>query len=104
MPAPAIRTDVYLRTPETLLPQELVYGFVREAAAPSAVHQRAVGGLYITLWQHLRETGAGEVWLSPLDVVLDAEKDLVVQPDLTVGTPRACGYRRRIGSGARRIS
>jgi len=26
-------TDEYLRTPETLLPQELAYGFVREAAA-----------------------------------------------------------------------
>jgi Uma2 family endonuclease len=79
-----MRTNEYFRTPETLLPQELVYGYVREAAAPSASHQRAVGALYIHLSQHLRETGAGEVWLSPLDVVLDSERDLVVQPDLTV--------------------
>jgi hypothetical protein len=35
--------DEYLRTPEVLLPQELVYGYVREAAAPTAVHQRTVG-------------------------------------------------------------
>jgi Uma2 family endonuclease len=84
MPAPPIRTHEYFRTPETLLPQELVYGYVREAAAPSAAHQRAVGTLFIRLSQHLHDTGAGEVWLSPLDVVLDVERDLVVQPDLSV--------------------
>jgi Uma2 family endonuclease len=84
MPAPRIRTNEYVRTPETLLPQELVYGYVREAAAPSASHQRVVGALYIRLTQHLRDTGAGEAWLSPLDVVLDVERDLVVQPDLSV--------------------
>ena len=71
-------------TPETLLPQELVYGYVREAASPTPAHQRVVGALYVRLWQHLRDTGAGEVWLSPLDVVLDDERDLVVQPDLSV--------------------
>lgn len=84
MPAPQIRTDQYLRTPETLLPQELVYGYVREAAAPTPAHQRVVGALHIRLWQHLRDTRAGEVWLSPIDVVLDVERDLVVQPDLSV--------------------
>ena len=84
MPAQPIRTHEYLRTPETLLPQELVWGYVREAAAPTPAHQRVVGELYVCLRQHLRETGAGEVWLSPIDVVLDAERDLVVQPDLSV--------------------
>jgi len=84
MPAPRVHIYDYLRTPETLLPQELVWGYVREAAAPTPAHQRVVGALHIRLWQHLRETGAGEVWLSPIDVVLDAERDLVVQPDLSV--------------------
>jgi Uma2 family endonuclease len=84
MPAPRIRTHEYLRTPETLIPQELVYGYVREAASPTPAHQRVVGALHVHLWQHLRDTGAGEVWLSPLDVVLDVERDLVVQPDLSV--------------------
>lgn len=84
MPAPPIRVNEYLRTAETPLPQELIYGYVREAAAPSAAHQRAVGALFIRLSQHLQDTGTGEVWLSPLDVVLDAERDLVVQPDLSV--------------------
>jgi hypothetical protein len=54
MPARAIRTDQYLRTPETVLPQELVYGYVREAAAPTPAHQRVVGALHVRLWQHLR--------------------------------------------------
>jgi len=84
MPAPPIRTHEYLQTPETLLPQELVFGYVREAAAPTPAHQRVVGALHVALWQHLRETGAGDVWLSPIDVVLDVERDLVIQPDLSV--------------------
>lgn len=79
-----IATHEYFRTPETLLPQELVYGYVREAAAPSAAHQRVVGALFIRLSQHLGSTGAGEAWLAPLDVVLDVERNLVVQPDLSV--------------------
>jgi Uma2 family endonuclease len=79
-----IVTHEYLRTPEVLHPQELVYGYVREAAAPTAAHQRTVGALFICLSQHLRDTGAGEAWLSPLDVVLDVERNLVVQPDLSV--------------------
>ena len=84
MPAPPIHTHEYLRTPETLLPQELVYGYVREAAAPTPAHQRVVGALHVRLWHHLRETSAGDVWLAPIDVVLDVDRDLVVQPDLSV--------------------
>lgn len=84
MAAEPIPTYEYLRTPEVLVPQELVWGYVREAAAPSAAHQRAVGALYIRLSEHLRATGAGEAWLSPLDVVLDVKRNLVVQPDLSV--------------------
>jgi Uma2 family endonuclease len=79
-----IPTYEYLRTPEVMLPQELVWGYVREAAVPTAAHQRTVGALFIRLSQHLRATGAGEAWLSPLDVVLDVERNLVVQPDLSV--------------------
>jgi Uma2 family endonuclease len=84
MPAPPIRTHDYLSTPETLLPQELVWGYVREAPAPTPGHQRVVGALHVHLWHHLQDANAGDVWLSPIDVVLDAERDLVVQPDLSV--------------------
>ncbi|CAN5690022.1 hypothetical protein BH24ACI5_BH24ACI5_11690 [soil metagenome] len=84
MPAPRMNTLEYFRTPETLIPQELIYGNVREAAAPSARHQRVVGKIFRHLAEHLEATGAGEAWLSPLDVVLDPEQDLVVQPDLSI--------------------
>ena len=84
MPAPAMTTNEYLRTPETLLPQELVYGVCREAAAPTPGHQELVGRLFIALSEHLRAHSAGAVWMSPIDVVLDRERHLVVQPDLIV--------------------
>jgi Uma2 family endonuclease len=84
MPGPALTTYEYLRTPETMRPQELVYGFVREAAAPTPRHQGAVGELYFHLRLHLTEHPVGRVWMSPIDVVLDRDRDLVVQPDLVV--------------------
>ena len=84
MPAPRVTTDEYLRTPETLLPQELVYGLVRDAAAPSPGHQSAVTRLLVALVQHVEERALGLVLPSPIDVVLDRERHLVVQPDLIV--------------------
>lgn len=70
--------------PETLLPQELVYGMVRDAPGPTPTHQCTVGDVYWKLRMHLEQTNAGQVWLSPIDVVLDPERGLVVQPDLVV--------------------
>lgn len=40
--------------------------------------------VYRTLWAHLDATRAGAVWASPIDVVLDREGGLIVQPDLVV--------------------
>jgi Uma2 family endonuclease len=84
MPAPRLTTDEYLRTPETVVPQELVYGLVREAAAPTPRHQWAVGELFAHLRSHLAGHPVGRVWTSPIDVILDRERHLVVQPDLVV--------------------
>ncbi|MBA3886878.1 MAG: Uma2 family endonuclease [Acidobacteria bacterium] len=84
MSAPRLRTDEYLRMPETLIPQELVYGLVREAAAPTPKHQQAVGEFFFHLRLHLIAHPTGRVWMSPIDVVLDGASDLVVQPDLVV--------------------
>jgi Uma2 family endonuclease len=84
MPAPRMTTHEYLRMPETVRPQELVYGLLREAPAPSPGHQSAVGEIFICLRTHLAQRGIGHVWMSPIDVVLDREEDLVVQPDLIV--------------------
>jgi Uma2 family endonuclease len=75
-------TMEYLATPETALPQELAYGVLHVAESPTARHQAAVGDLYVALREHVQTSGLGQVWLSPLDVILDYDKHLVVQPDL----------------------
>ena len=74
--------EEYLRTPESVLPQELAYGELRVAEAPLVPHQRAVGRLFLALNQHISEYAAGEIWLSPIDVILDQDRHLVAQPDL----------------------
>ena len=77
-------TEEYLRTPETLVPTELVYGVLRVADSPLAHHQAAVLDLALALTQHVRDNRLGEVWVSPLDVILDEARNLVLQPDLFV--------------------
>ena len=83
MAAPKLMTvDDYFRTPETVLPMELVFGVLRVADAPTPRHQQVVAALFVALHRHVYERGLGKVWLSPLDVVLDERKALIVQPDL----------------------
>lgn len=82
MPAPRLTTDEYLRSSETLLPQELVYGMVRDAPAPTPGHQWVVGRFFIALTEHVQRHGLGRVWMAPIDVVLDPQSHLVVQPDV----------------------
>ena len=82
MPAPRMTTDEYLRLPEKLVPEELVYGFVRSAASPTPGHQWVLGKLFLALTSHVDERRLGRVWPAPLDVVLDREAHLIVQPDL----------------------
>jgi Uma2 family endonuclease len=81
-PAPLLTTDEYLRTPETLNPTEVIYGALRVADAPTPRHQQAVGAFHLALAPHVRERRLGKVLLSPLDIVLDWDRALIVQPDL----------------------
>lgn len=81
-PAPLLTTDEYLRTPETLQPTELIYGALRVADAPAVRHQQAVGAFYLALAPHVRERRLGRVLLSPLDIILDWDRALILQPDL----------------------
>lgn len=56
----------YFQTPETVLPQELIYGAVRVAESPSPIHQHIVGNLFLILHQHLFvivNYGVRECWL-----------------------------------------
>lgn len=83
-------TAEYFATPETVLPRELAYGVLRAADAPSAARQRVLGDLFLAMAPWVRERGLGEVLLAPVDVVLDEDRALIVQPDLVfVSTERA---------------
>lgn len=79
--AKEISVDDYFKMPETTRPQELVYGVVREPPTPFDGHQSVVVRLTVLLDTHVRERGLGRVY-PPLDVVLDREAALIVQPDL----------------------
>jgi Uma2 family endonuclease len=72
----------YLSSEETNRPQELAFGLLREPPAPGFNHQIVVGQIHVALERHVRRHGLGEVVLSPVDVILDRERALVVQPDI----------------------
>lgn len=80
--AKSLTVEQYFRGPETLRPMELVYGVVREPPAPRFGHQSVVTTMTYLLEQHVRSQGLGKVCVSPIDVVLDSERALVVQPDV----------------------
>lgn len=75
-------TTEYLQTPETVLPRELAYGDLRVADSPTVSHQRVVRDLTILLTTFVREQRIGEVLPAPIDVILDFDRALIVQPDL----------------------
>jgi Uma2 family endonuclease len=81
-PADKLSVVEYFDLEETLRPMELVYGFVvREPAMPSWSHQLVSARLTALLYAHVEELSLGSV-SSPVDVVLDTEAALVVQPDI----------------------
>lgn len=83
MAAPPLMTvDEYFRTPETVRPAELRFGVFHVAESPSPRHQSAVAQLFRSLDAYVRARAIGDMWLAPLDVVLDDERALIVQPDL----------------------
>lgn len=75
-------TFEYLFSPETLRVQELHHGVVRVAESPTPRHQRVVLKLATVLRAQIEPAGLGEIFIAPLDVILDQVRDLVVQPDL----------------------
>jgi Uma2 family endonuclease len=75
-------TIEYLQTPETVLPRELAFGVLRVAESPVVAHQRIVRDLTIALTACAREHRLGEVLPAPMDVILDRDAHLVVQPDI----------------------
>ena len=87
----------YLAGDETNRPFELAYGVVREPPAPTWEHQVVVGRVGQCLERHVSRYGLGRVVQSPVDVVLDREQALVVQPDVVfVATERLSICKKRI--------
>ena len=83
-------TTEYLGTPETVLPRELAFGVLRAAESPVVRHQHVVRDLTIALTAFTRDHRLGEILPAPMDVILDAAANLVVQPDIVfVSTERA---------------
>jgi Uma2 family endonuclease len=81
-PAPRLTVEEYLRTPETVIPQELIYGALRVADAPTPRHQATLFQFALRLHEHVSASDLGRIWLAPVDVFLDVPRALVVQPDL----------------------
>ena len=62
---------------------ELIDGVIYDMAAPSAIHQRILGDLYVLFRECADKYGMPcEVFLSPFDVRLDKDNYTMVQPDL----------------------
>ena len=75
-------TKEYLSTPESVLPAELAYGVYQVRDSPVVPHQRVVRDLTIALTAFARPRRLGEVLPAPMDVVLDRDAALIVQPDV----------------------
>jgi Uma2 family endonuclease len=87
----------YFATPESLLPTELAFGILHVRDAPFLPHQRIVGSFFTALREFVRSNGLGSVWVAPLDIVLDAARHLVVQPDVSfVSNARSTILRERV--------
>jgi len=59
---------------------ELHEGEIYVTASPRPRHQMVVGNLYLIMAEHVRRLGLGEVFLSPIDVIL--ADVTVLEPDL----------------------
>ncbi|HZR27125.1 MAG TPA: Uma2 family endonuclease [Vicinamibacterales bacterium] len=77
-------TEQYLYdTEETNRIRELAMGVIREPA-PSVSHQNVVLRLAMFLGLHNEANKVGQVLVAPVDVVLDVQKNLILQPDILV--------------------
>jgi Uma2 family endonuclease len=90
-------TDEYLHSYETNRPRALTYGIVREPPAPFFSHQEVVLKIARLLADHVEKNDLGKVGVSPIDVILDADRSLIVQPDvLFVSNERKARIRDQV--------
>jgi Uma2 family endonuclease len=72
----------YAALPDDGKRYEIIEGILHVTPAPSPTHQHAVGMLYRSLGDYFVMRGLGEVFLSPIDLILTFHD--VVQPDIVV--------------------
>jgi Uma2 family endonuclease len=91
-------TNEYLyRTEETNRIRELAWGILREPPAPYFAQQSIVLRIARIWSDHVEPRQLGRVAVAPVDVVLDRERALVLQPDvLFVATPRLSIIRDQV--------
>jgi Uma2 family endonuclease len=76
-------TDEYLYdTEQTNRRRELAAGVLREPPAPFYSHQRLTLRIARVLADHVEPRRLGKVAVAPVDVVLDRERALILQPDV----------------------
>ena len=91
-------TEQYLYdTEESNRIRELAMGMVREPPAPFFSHQELVLKIARILGDHVEPRRLGRVAIAPVDVILDRERALIVQPDvLFVSTARLSIIRDQV--------
>jgi len=91
-------TDEYLySTEETNRIRELAMGMVREPPAPFFSHQTVALKLARIIGDHAEPRGLGRVAIAPVDVILDRDRALVLQPDvLFISTERSAIIRDQV--------
>jgi Uma2 family endonuclease len=78
-----VTTEQYLySTEETNRKRELAFGKLREPPAPFFSHQELVLRVARLLCSHVEPRHLGKVAVAPVDVILDHERALIVQPDV----------------------
>lgn len=77
-----LTTAEYLQTAESLRVQELIYGTLRVAESPTFRHQNLLFEMAVLLRVLAGQNQMGTVCIAPLDVILDAARALILQPDL----------------------
>src|SRR5262249_50664263 len=89
----------WLRFPDDTRLYELIDGELFVSPSPNVAHQRVARNLAVSLHDHLRKSGRGEVLFAPMGVRLD--KRSVVEPDiLVVLREHATRVRKQVIVGA----
>ena len=77
-----LTTAEYLQTAESLRVQELIYGTLRVEESPLFRHQNLLLELAVLMRVFVGQHKLGIVCIAPQDVILDAARALILQPDL----------------------